>query len=165
MTRKGRKLWQKTLYREAHELLQKTLIQAINGMIKTQLREKTGLSRPTIDRHLKDFMDQRKVEQWGLLFFWSTNYLIQLERYRLIIDILKKQEQADAVFKIKVAIAQDTLKGEELRKRLDEIYLEELGWRWQVLREQKIRGVAGAEEKEAMVKDAIKRLRQLICRK
>jgi hypothetical protein len=160
LRRKGtRSPWQEESYRKAHELLKKTLVQAIDGMTKTQIHAKTKLSRTTIDKHLCGFMKNQEVMQERRILFWSTNYRLNLERYRLIFEILDKQEKAEAAFKTKVAIAQDTLKGEALNKRLDEIYLEELCGEAQILKEQKEQG-AGTKEKEALVKDGIKMLRQ-----
>lgn len=151
-----RKPWQEKAYEEIHGILQQILLQAMNGITKTELREKTRLSRPTIDKHLNDFIAKKKVEKWGRLFFWSTNYLVLLERYRLILEILEKQEKAEAVLKTKIAIAQDTLKGDSLNRRLDEIYMNELGWRAEIFGEQKERGISGAKEKEAMMKDLLR---------
>lgn len=146
---------------DIHEKLGKILRGAVNGMTKTQLHKEarcliSTLSRPTIDRHLKVFMNDREVEKWGRRFFWRSNLSVQLERYRLILDIIDKQEKADAVFRIKITQAQDALTGEALRKRLDEIYLNELKWRAQILKEMKMRGVIGAEEREAMLRGGIR---------
>ena len=121
MSRKGRKPWQEKSYREARERLEKTLVQAVNGMTKTQLQMETGLSRPTIDKHLRVLMaldvptskkpglKRKKVERSGRLFFWKTNYLNQLERYRLVIDHLDERVKADAVFKTLLEVRYPTL--------------------------------------------------------
>lgn len=69
--KKGRKQWQEQKFLKAHNQIKNSLIEA-NGMTKTEIHKATGLSRVTVNKHLrylldvsKDIVEIKKVYHWG----------------------------------------------------------------------------------------------------
>ena len=68
----GRREWHVNIWRENHEKLKRILRQEKNGIRKIMLHKISGLSRPTIEKHIQAFGDNIRYER-GFLF-WITAY-------------------------------------------------------------------------------------------
>ena len=85
MPEMDRTKWQQKQYTKAHELLKKTLKEAKNPMTKNQLYKLTGLSRPTIDRHLNHLINNGEAVKFNNTFIWA-------DIYKIIVKGLKADE-------------------------------------------------------------------------
>jgi hypothetical protein len=71
---KGWIKWQEAKFREAHDKIKKALIEN-DGLTKTEIHKKTGLSRVTIDKHLHVLENEaKKVVEIGSRYHWRDNY-------------------------------------------------------------------------------------------
>lgn len=81
----GKGKWHRNIEQENHLKVKKALRQAAKGITRTELHKETGLSRPTIDRHLKDFDQEGNLRRKGRRLYWVSNY----EREKRIDEVLK----------------------------------------------------------------------------
>ena len=135
-----------------------------DGITKMQLSLKTGISRPAVDRHLIEFLKGKQVKQDGTRLIWILTYkqLKQLEHYRVTEEVMRIEEEAEKFFRVQEVIAEDTLEGDALRKRLNEIRLGELSRRAYIFREMlKVHGSKSIEKKLAYVTELIQLLQQI----
>jgi len=91
---KGWGKWHAKKYLANHEKLKNILRQANEGITKWELHKKSGLSRPRIDKHLKDFGDDITYKDRHV--WWTTEYEVPLSVK------LKQFEQIMFEFKKKV---------------------------------------------------------------
>ena len=95
--KKGRKQWQESTYLETHDRIKKALIEA-NGMTKTEIYKATGLSRVTIDKHLRLLENVTKeAVKIGNLYHWGDKYRVLvkgLEADALLVESLESACQS-----------------------------------------------------------------------
>lgn len=82
---KGKGAWHREKEEENRQKISKALLQAVEGITKTELYRKTGLSRPTVDRHLASLEKMGNVKREKRRLFWLSNY----EREKRVDEILE----------------------------------------------------------------------------
>jgi DNA-binding transcriptional ArsR family regulator len=83
----GKGKWHAEQELKNREAVKKVLVDAEDGITKTELSARTKLSRPTVDRHLEDIVRKGNLRTEGRLLFWVTNYE-QKKRISEVFDAL-----------------------------------------------------------------------------
>jgi len=88
--------WHREKERENREKLKRILLNSVSGVTKTELRDQSEMSRPTVDRHLEDFKQEGNLRREGRRLFWVSNYerekrIDDFLQYLYILDIQRKQ--------------------------------------------------------------------------
>ena len=98
--KKGRKEWQKDAYTKAHNRLRETFMDATDALTKNELHKISGLSRATINKHLNDMINAKKVKQIGKSHYcWADVYRILVKGLKADVNLIENLETASQSFK------------------------------------------------------------------